>query len=498
MRGILTAQEMRCLEQNRFAAGLSSIAAMEAAGMAVAQRLMDKFTPASVLVLCGPGNNGGDGFVVARQLVQAGWDAHVATFSAPGDIAGDAAVMRDRWSGKIETLEQGLQRCAHVEVLVDALFGIGFNRPLDASLAAMIRNASAQVPYCLAIDVPSGVHTDTGQILSDIILATQTITFGAYKPCHVLEPARTRCGHVAIAEIGLEPERSTNDTALFHNEITGVDAVIARDVVTHKYARGAVMVVSGGISTTGASRLAARAALRSGAGLVTLLTPQEALAVNAAQVTAVMVRPFSQLHDFLQQAQEIRTKALVMGPGLGAGMATQAMVLGLLEGGHYGENAGLVLDADALTSFEADPNLLFAAIGRCAQAANKIVLTPHEGEFARLFKSAHSLPSKVERARAAAAMSGATILLKGPDTVIARPDGWAVVNDHASPWLATAGSGDVLAGFIAGLLAQGAHGCDAARWAAWLHGQAGRCLGPGLIAEDLAEFLPTIYKELLN
>lgn len=475
MQPILTANRMRALEQQRFAQGLSSLAAMEAAGLAVAQICAERLVPGTALVLCGPGNNGGDGFVCARHLQEIGWDVTVATWSDPAVMRGDAAAMRDRWSGRTLPIT-ALGGDVGYGLVVDALFGIGLSRPLNPS--GKLRSIAARARLRIAVDVPSGLNADTGA-WDPLFPSDVTVTFGAKKPGHLLLPGRLACGEVLVAGIGLEPEMAN----LFE---TAPPLLPEGRLDWHKYARGAVLAVSGGMTSTGAARLAARAALRIGAGVVTLLSPPDAAMVNACHLSAIMLKVVRDTAEAIDAARDARVRAVVLGPGLGVGAATAELVLALL-----GTGTPLVLDADALTSFAGAPARLFQALAGCAAGT---VLTPHEGEFARLFPDLAG--DKLSRAQAAAARAQATVLLKGADSVIAAPDGRAAINGHAAPWLATAGSGDVLAGMIAGLMAQGLPAWDAACAASWLHGEAGIRGGRGLIAEDLPELLPAILQSL--
>jgi hydroxyethylthiazole kinase-like uncharacterized protein yjeF len=310
----------------------------------------------------------------------------------------------------------------------------------------------------------------------------------------VLLPGRLHCGRLQVADIGIpaqvldriRPKFALNLPALWRSlfPVPRVDG--------HKYARGHAVVVSGGLAQTGAARLAARAALRAGAGLVTIASPRAALAVNAAASLAVMVRPVDGAAELADYLSDRRLNTVVLGPGGGVGPPMRDLVAAALAGPR-----AVVLDADALTSFDDGAPALFAAIG--ARGDHPVVLTPHAGEFARLFKNEQDIiekSSKIDKTVAAAGRSGAVVLLKGPDTVVAAPDGRAAIAGNAPPWLATAGAGDVLAGFIGGLLAQGMPAFEAAAAAAWMHGEAGTEAGPGLIAEDLAEALPPIYRRL--
>lgn len=487
---LLTAAQMRELERDRFSAGQSSLAAMEAAGRAVADAAMARVPLGGrAVVLAGPGNNGGDGYVVARHLAEAGWDVQIGAWGDSEALKGDARTMRERWSGEPLSLDAALGGIGPETVVVDALFGIGFDRPVEEELAAQVRAACDRSQLVVAVDVPSGVATDTGQVLSDMIWADVTVTFGALKPCHALEPALSRCGEVVLAPIDLSPTAEEAERYGVTAWRTGEPRLPRPGPRDHKYARGHVWVASGGASATGAARLAARAALRIGAGVVTIASPPGAVAINAAHVTSIMVRRAAAPEDFAACLADERSTGMLIGPGFGIGERSRETVLALLATGKP-----LVLDADALTSFEAEPELLFAAV------RGPVVMTPHEGEFRRLFPMVDASAPKPERVRAAARVSGAVVLLKGPDTVIATPEGAVYVNCHASPELATAGAGDVLAGTILGLMAQerqlGLSPAEAAAVAAWIHGEAGVRLGPGLIAEDLPEAYPDILKAI--
>jgi hydroxyethylthiazole kinase-like uncharacterized protein yjeF len=332
--------------------------------------------------------------------------------------------------------------------------------------------------------LPSGISGDTGKPLDDVFVrAVLTVTFFRKKPAHLLLPGRGYCGEILLADIGL-PDGALDliRPSLFENgpALWGADYPWPQ-AEAHKYARGHCLVVSGPPHATGAARLAARGALRIGAGLVSVASPPESVAVNAAHLTAIMVKPFEGARGLSDLLLDKRFNAVVIGPGLGVGGETRELVREVLTAG-----AKIVLDADALTSFAEDPEALFNRLRPGA-----VVLTPHAGEFERLFPGLlKESDSKVEAARAAAAKAGAVVLLKGNDTVIARPDGWAVINANAPATLATAGSGDVLAGLIGGLLTQGLEAGTAAAAAAWLHGDAAGRFGPGLIAEDIPEMLP--------
>ena len=474
---ILTTAQMAAADAFAVAQGTPSLLLMENAGRAVADAIAARFKPCSVAVLCGPGNNGGDGFVVARLLHEQGFTVRVAT---DGGHRNDAAAMGARWSGATSALTPDVLR--GMTLVVDGLFGAGLARPLEGAAAQMVE-ALNDLPV-VAIDLPSGVSGDTGQPLSSVyVRAILTVTFFRKKPAHLLLPGRALCGEIVVADIGIPPEAAS--TALHENTPALWRYPWPKDE-GHKYGRGHCLVVSGGPAATGAARLAARGALRIGAGLVTVASPPNAVMVNAAHLTAIMLKRCDGASELAALLEDKRLNAVVIGPALGIGGETRELVMVALKSG-----AAIVLDADALTSFKDDPDALLARLhDRC-------VLTPHDGEFDRLFPGLHdAATSKVEAVRAAAARAGCTVLLKGGDTVIAQPGGKAAINANAPAFLATAGAGDVLAGFIAGLLAQGMTGFDAACAGAWLHGAAAAQFGPGLIAEDLPEALPPVLAQL--
>jgi len=480
---VLTVEEMYAADRFAVEHGVPSLELMEEAGLAVANEICKRWSPSSCAVLCGPGNNGGDGFVVARHLTARGWDVWVETTVEIAQLKGDAAVMAGRWSGETISLEQGRS----AELFVDALFGAGLSRPLEGAARSRVQGLKKQQSPVIAIDVPSGIHGDSAKAFGDVsVEAALTITFFRKKPAHLLLPAALECGEVVVADIGIpeaaiaaiKPKLFENGPALWRYPWPRSE--------DHKYARGHCIVVSGPAHATGAARLAARGALRVGAGLVSVASPPDALAINAAALTAIMVKPLSGASGLSKLLKDKRLNAVVVGPGCGVGRVTTDLVGAALASG-----AACVLDADALTSFADEPEALFALLREPA------VLTPHQGEFERVFPGVlGESKNKVEAARAAAVQANCTVLIKGSDTVVARPNGHAIVNSHAPPALATAGSGDVLAGFIGGLMAQGLDSFDSAAMAVWLHAEAARMFGPGLIAEDLPEELPKVFRLL--
>jgi NAD(P)H-hydrate epimerase len=477
---IITVAQMRAIDARSADLGVPTRQLMENAGAAVAREVQARWPARPTVIFCGPGANGGDGFVAARKLAEAGWPVRVGFLGDRRALQGDAADASSAWMGWVDPATPDLVEPG--VLVIDALFGAGLTRPLDADAALIAR--AARGSDIVAIDLPSGVQGDGEDIGGETFRADLTVAFVRKKRAHVLEPWRSLCGAIVVADIG-EPAAALDVVkgAPMENG-PGLWTLPWPAPVTHKHARGHAMAVSGGPGHRGAARLAARGALRVGAGLVTLITPSSAARENAQQLTAIML-------ETGKDAVEIRAlaaacDAAILGPAAGVNANTREAALAIA-----GLGKPLVLDADALSIFEGEPASLFKA------AHAGVVLTPHPGEFRRLFPDlATGEGSRIEKVRAAAKRAGCVVLLKGPDTVIASPDARCAVNTTGTPFLATAGSGDVLAGFIGGLMAQGLAAFEAAAAGAWLHGRVGERLGPGLTAEDLPEALPALLNEL--
>lgn len=481
---LLTPLQMGEADRLTIAGGIPGIDLMENAGRAVADAVSRRFSPRPAAVLCGPGNNGGDGFVAARILAERGWPVRLALLGDRAALRGDAAAAAACWTGNVERLAPAALDGAGLAI--DAIFGAGLARPVEGVAAQVIATLNERRIPVAAIDVPSGVDGASGEIQGVAPQAALTVTFFRRKPGHVLLPGRLLCGETVLAQIGIAPpaldviapDIAANHPAWWLGDFPWVKPA------AHKYGRGHALVV-GGARMTGAGRLAARSAARVGAGLVTVAAPEPAFAIYATSLTGIIVAALAGPTDLDALLADTRRNAALIGPGAGTIRETRDNALRILAAGK-----STVLDADALTVFADKPTDLFDAI---KAPKSPSVLTPHEGEFARLFDTSGS---KLDRARRAAVASGAVIVLKGADTVIASPEGRAAINENAPPTLATAGSGDVLTGLVLGLLAQGMPAFEAASAAVWLHGAAAHAFGAGLIAEDLIETLPAVLADL--
>ncbi len=480
---LLTPEEMGRADRLAIAGGVAGAALMEQAGRGVADAVAARHPPSRVLVLCGPGNNGGDGFVAARHLAAKGWPVELALLGQREALKGDAAHHAALWDGPVRPLSPGLLKDA--EIVVDALFGAGLCRPLSGAAADVVAALGEYPIPVYAVDVPSGLAGDSGQILGTLaVSATMTVTFFRKKPGHLLLPGRGLCGTTLVVDIGIPsavldeiaPQTWENAPSHWHRQLP------RRRPESHKYHFGHGLV-SAGPELVGASILASRAALRVGAGLLSIACRRKTFPIFLGAIPSAMARVVGDESDFGRVLADRRINAVLIGPGAGIGPETRARVLSALR-----LDKKVVLDADALSAFAEDRAALEV------QSKADLVLTPHEGEFKRLFPDLKG--DKLTRARAAAARCGATLLLKGADSVVAAPDGRAVINANAPPWLATGGTGDVLAGLVLGLLAQGMQGFEAAAAAAWIHGRAGSLCGPGLLAEDLPGQVPKVVADL--
>jgi ADP-dependent NAD(P)H-hydrate dehydratase / NAD(P)H-hydrate epimerase len=477
---LLDVRQMGEADRLSLSNGRTVIEMMENAGKAVCVEIEKRWTPRPVTILCGPGNNGGDGFVVAQCLAAAGWSVRVASLGSREKMTGAARHHADLWLGTVEPLNADV--LVGAELVVDAIFGAGLSRALEGPAAETLATAAQRKLPIVAIDVPSGLMGDTGEAIG-AVASDLTVTFFRRKPGHLLLPGKQLCGETVVADIGIPssvleeiaPNTFANDPCLWKDELPTLQHG------GNKYTRGHALI-SGGYPMTGAARLAARAVARMGAGLTTVAVSPVALPIYAAALTSILVQPVEGLTDLQRLLDDKRYTAFLIGPGAGVSTETRERVLAMLKTARP-----TVLDADAITVFADEWLSLDHAI------AGPCVLTPHDGEFRRIFDPSGD---KLTRARAAARRCGAVVLLKGSDTVIAAPDGRAVINSNAPPSLATAGSGDVLSGFVLGLLAQGMDPFVAACAAVWLHGAAATEFGPGLIAEDLAELLPIVLQRL--
>jgi len=473
---------MYAADRAAMAAGISGEVLMEAAGEGVAKAILQRFGAQPTAILCGPGNNGGDGFVIARHLRKAGGKVRLALLGDSAKLKGDAAAMAKRWRGKVFPLD--VEVLDGAALVVDAIFGAGLARAISGPARAVLRAAEVRGLPITAVDTPSGVQGDSGQVLGYAPQAAMTVTFFRPKTGHLLYSGRGLCGELRVVDIGIPPTvlEEIRPSVWLNGPDIWLPSWPPLRAEGHKYSRGHAVVLSGAAGKTGAARLAAGAALRVGAGLVTMASPKGAVAENAAHLTAVMIDPWRDSAEFRRLLSDPRRNAVCLGPGAGSGKQLRDNVLAALAA-----KKAVVLDADAITAFAKARKGLFRKLH------DNCILTPHQGEFGRLFDGGGD---KLHRTRQAAAACGAVVLFKGPDTVIAAPDGRAVINTNAPPSLATAGSGDVLAGFCVGLLAQGVPAFEAAAAACWLHGAAAESFGPGLTAEDLAPALPAVLAGL--
>lgn len=497
---LLTPDQMSRADQLTIAAGTDSYALMCNAGEAVYQQASSFWPDAlRIAVLCGHGNNGGDGFVVARHYRQGG--KHVYCFSdlPPYDITDAWQAQNAYTSEGGEILPLSAFDPKQFDLVIDAFYGAGMSRNITGEIADCINQLNQSgTPVC-AVDLPSGISGDSGQIMGTAVKADLTVSFFRKKPGHLLQPGREHCGWLSLYNIGIEasvlqdihPQLYENDTELWEKLLPWAD------VNSHKFSRGHVVVFSGGVTATGAARLSAAAAARAGAGLVTVIAPDESLPVHAAQLTSVMLRPLQDDAAVVEFFTQRKVRAAVLGPAFGDLQRASELTLSILQSGDLD---ALVLDADGLTAFQDQPQRLFDA---AKTSKPSLIVTPHEGEFHRLFGVVVNMQAdKVTRARQASSLSNAVVIYKGADTVIAAPDGRAAINSNGNALLATAGSGDVLTGIIASLSAQGMPAFEAACAAVWIHAETANYYAEaapkGMIAEDMPALIPQIWARLAD
>jgi len=484
---VLSVAEMAAADAAAARAGVPTLDLMEAAGAAVATVVRRRWKPQPVVVLCGPGNNGGDGFVAARLLTEAGWDVRLALLGQSDALKGDAAASAARWRAlgrPVVALSPDVLDGAGV--VIDAIFGAGLNRALEGAACAVVARINTLQLPCIAVDVPSGVNGDTGAVIGDAAQCAATVTVFRRKPVHLLYPGRELCGEIHVVDIGIPDAVLDVIAPKTMWKAPGLWTLPSQTWRQHKYDRGSAVII-GGAQMTGAARLAGRGARRIGAGLVTFAVAPEVVGIYASAEPGALVQAVETPAELDGLLTDKRRNGVLIGPGSGRGPETRARTLAVLA-----TDKAAVLDADALTSFAGEPETLCRAI-KVRRAP--VVITPHEGEFAVLLPECPG-EGKLARARAAAEMTGAVVVYKGPDTVIAAPDGRAAITDNAPPWLATGGAGDVLAGFVLGLLVQHMSAFEAACAGVWLHGAAGAGFGRGLIAEDIPEVLPKVLESL--
>ena len=478
MHELLTPRQMGLADRLTIEDGVPGIDLMEAAGAFLAQMVQKHFHETRrVLIVCGPGNNGGDGFVLARLLNEAELDVDIHVPLGTKKLAGDAKIAFERLSGEIHKIDD--PDWASYELIVDALFGAGLTKDIEGELGSIVSNINQFPAKVLAVDLPSGINGETGAICGNAVFSDVTATFFRYKPGHFLQPGKSFCGITEVGQIGIKDDILTRiEIAAFHNNRELWELHFPKHKITqHKHSRGHTFALSGSLAKCGAARLMASAALRAGSGLVTLVSSSDVLAIHAARLDSVMFGEANNVEEFHQLLKENHVNCICLGPGMPPDDATRMMV-----GEALGADVDIVLDAGALSAFSGSQDLLFNQI---SSRKRDVIITPHTGEFERLFPEIINTLSKLEMAKQAALISGAIVVLKGLDTVVANCDGQAAIASNAPPWLATAGSGDVLTGMIAGLLAQGMQAFSAACAAVWIHGEAANIVGSGLISSDL-------------
>jgi len=482
---ILSSQQTYAADSATIKSGTPSINLMENAGCTIVDTITQRFFKQPTLVLCGPGNNGGDGFVVARRLAQLGWEVDVKIFDKKKQFKNDAKTAYSKYTGNITALDSNFSK--KYGLIIDAIFGVGLSRPIDGELAEIIPIINDSGAKIIAVDMPTGVNADTGQIMGVAIKANLTVTFARKKIGQVLLPGKQYCGETIVTDIGIKDQFiKCQNIKIYENlPILWLQKFPHYDISAHKYSYGHAVVNSGRANQSGAAKLSSIAALRMGAGLVTISCPIESKEIYAANALSVMTYPCDNIEEFKNFLADLRKNVILLGPGNGVNERTKDFTIAAIESGKK-----VVLDADAITVFADQPDDLFRIIKQ------DIVMAPHQGEFNRIFHNKAN--TKIDLVQAATKESQATILLKGSDTVIASPSGECSVNTNAPAWLATAGSGDVLSGIITGLMARGMTGFDAACAGAWIHAEAANIFGPGMISSDIVDMLPTVLQTLLK
>lgn len=488
---VLSIAQARMADRLTIEAGTSSFSLLSTAGLRVfeyTQSLIDD--NARILVACGTGNNGGDGLITAQLLIENGYNVDVALMSEAKSLKGDAHQALQQLSCPLLSLID--TRPDHYTLIIDAVLGVGLDRCVSDSLAVWIRAVNESSVPVISIDIPTGIHGETGAVLGVAIRADHTVTFYRKKIGHLLYPGRAHAGHLSVASIGISDALVDELTPTVYENLPSLwkSHLPVLSWSSHKYERGYTVVLVG--TATGAARLTAYAALRAGAGVVTLASPSHLSNIVASHVTCEMIKHINNADELQIYLKDSRITSVVLGPGMGISEQTRQMVSAALT-----SNKNVLLDADAISSFENLEIELFTLIAKCTQS---VVLTPHKGEFQRLFKSLNlaSSSSKVDVTREAARQSGAVVVYKGADTVIAAPSGRCAINTNSPVGLATAGSGDVLVGTIAGWISQNVGDFEAACMGCWLHGEAATEFGPGLIASDIANEYPKILKKLAS
>ena len=479
-KALLTNSQMSFVENQAIKSGKKSTELMENAGTAVVKLILKRYKNRNISVLCGPGKNGGDGFVVARLLKEQGWNVRLGLTSSQKDK--DSIEKAELWKGNIEPLNESL--LYGNPIIIDAMFGAGLKRKLTGIPLALVTKINNKKLDCIAIDIPSGIDGDSGKILGDAPKCKLTITFFCAKPGHFLMPSKSKVGEVIIEDIGISNSflKQINVKTFLNTPELWKKKFPIPTYDTHKYKRGHLLI-AGAANMTGATHLASSSARRIGAGVVTIGAPSSSCDIYKLGAFGHIVLPINNPGDWNNLLKNYKNTATLIGPGLGKIAFLKDVVIAALN-----SKKPVILDADGLNIFKNNPLQLFHSTNR------KHILTPHEGEFKKLFNFKGNPISRVSRA---AKKSGAIVLLKGSSTIIAHPNGKIIINDTGKPYLATAGSGDVLAGIIAGLITQGMNVFEAGCGGTWIHGRAAELFGPGLIAEDIPKLIPTILNEII-